>query len=366
MRVLMISKACVVGPYQRKLEEMARLPEVELTVIVPPSWKDVQGELDLERAHVNGYRLLADPIRFNGNYHLHYYPQLKRRLAEIRPDLVHIDEEPYNLATWHAWRLTRQMGAKSLFFSWQNLVRRYPVPFRLMEHQVLKGVDYAIAGSQGAAEVWREKGYTGRLAIIPQFGVDPELYTPNRQQDSDRGFLIGYAGRLVPEKGVDLLIRAVAGLPGSWQLAIAGDGPERDALVNLSKRSSVQDQVFFDGQIPFGRVPAFLQQLDVLVVPSRTRPNWKEQFGRVLVEAMSCGVAVVGSDSGEIPYVIGDAGLTFPEDDVEALRAQLLELMQDLENRIELGKKGRQRVLDHFTQEQIAAQTVQVYREILA
>jgi len=336
MRVLMISKACVVGPYQRKLEEMARLPEVELTVIVPHSWKDVQGELELERAHVNGYRLLADPIRFNGNYHLHYYPQLKRRLAEIRPDLVHIDEEPYNLATWHAWRLTRQMGAKSLFFSWQNLVRRYPVPFRLMEHQVLKGVDYAIAGSQGAAEVWREKGYTGRLAIIPQFGVDPELYTPNRQQDSDRGFLIGYAGRLVPEKGVDLLIRAVAGLPGSWQLAIAGDGPEKDALVNLSKRSSVQDQVFFDGQIPFGQVPAFL------------------------------GVAVVGSDSGEIPYVIGDAGLTFPEDDVEALLAQLLELMQDLENRIELGKKGRQRVLDHFTQEQIAAQTVQVYREILA
>ena len=366
MRVLMISKACLVGPYQRKLEEMACLPEVDLTVIVPPSWKDVQGELKLERTHMKGYRLLVDPIRLNGNYHLHYYPKLKKRMAEIQPDIVHIDEEPYNLATWHAWRLARQSGAKSLFFTWQNLMRQYPTPFRFMEQQVLKGVNHAIAGSQGAADVWRKKGYSGQLAIIPQFGVDPDFYTPDGPRDTNRGFLIGYAGRLVPEKGVDLIIQAAAALPGPWQLAIAGDGPAKTELISQCRQLGVQDQVFFDGQIPFGRMPAFLQQLDVLVVPSRTRPNWKEQFGRVLVEAMACGVAVLGSDSGEIPHVIGDAGLTFPEDNLEILQSQLLQLMQNIETRIEFGKKGRQRVLEQFTQKQIAAQTIQVYREMLA
>jgi glycosyltransferase involved in cell wall biosynthesis len=367
MRVLMVSKACLVGNYyQRKLEEIARHPEVELTVVVPHSWKDAQGELRLERAYVEGYRLLADPIVFNGRYHLHYYPRLKKRIDEVRPDLFHIDEEPYNFATWHAWRLARQAGVKTLFFSWQNLERRYPFPFNMMERMVLRGVDYAIVGSQGSADVWRNKGYTGPMAVIPQFGVDPEIFYPGARRDAGRGFVVGFVGRLVPEKGVDLLIRAAAGLFGPWHLVIAGDGPERVALTALAKKLGVQDQVYFDGQLPSDRVPAFLQELDVLVLPSRSRPNWMEQFGRVLVEAMACGIVVLGSMSGEIPNVIGPAGLTFPEDDVDVLREQLVRLAQDPELRDELGQAGRQRVLEHFTQAQVAAKTIQVYKEILA
>jgi glycosyltransferase involved in cell wall biosynthesis len=365
MRVLMVSKACLVGSYQRKLEEIARQPDVELTVVVPPSWRDAQGELELERAHVEGYRLVVDPIRFNGSYHLHYYPRLRERIEEFRPEIVHIDEEPYNLATWHAWRLARSAGARSLYFSWQNLLRRYPFPFNRLERAVLQGVDYAIAGSQGAADVWRRKGYTGSLAVIPQFGVDPDIFAPPARRDPGRGLVIGYAGRLVPEKGIDLLIRAAAGLPGAWQLTLAGEGPERGTLASLAKEMGVQEQVFFDGWLPAGRMPAYLQQLDVLVLPSRSRPNWKEQFGRVLIEAMACQVAVVGSDSGEIPHVIGDAGLIFPEEDIAGLRAHLLQL-QDRTTRQRFGRAGRERVLARYTQAQIAAQTVEVYREMLA
>ena len=366
MRVLMVSKACLVGTFQTKLEEMALAPDLELTVIVPPSWKDAQGELVLERAHVEGYRLLADPIVFNGRYHLHFYPRLGRRITECRPHIVHIDEEPYNLATWHAWWLARKAGAQSLFFSWQNLLRRYPFPFNLMERAVLRGVDYAIAGSLGAADVWRRKGYAGPLAVIPQFGVDPVLFGPGGRRDPGRGFVIGYAGRLVPEKGVDLIIHAAARLPGPWQLAIAGDGPERIALAALGKQLNVEERLFFDGWLPSAQVPAYLRQLDVLVVPSRSRPNWTEQFGRVLVEAMACGVPVIGARSGEIPHVIGDSGWTFPEDDVEALYGHLLRLMQEPDTRIALGDAGRQRVLERFTQAQVAALTVQVYRKMLS
>ena len=367
MRILMVSKACLVGSYyQRKLEEIARQPDVVLTVIVPPSWKDAQGELKLERVYVEGYRLLADPIVFNGRYHLHFYPRLGKRISEFRPDLLHIDEEPYNFATWHAWRLARRAKIKTLFFSWQNLERRYPFPFSLMERQVLQGVDHAIVGSQGSADVWRRKGYGGPLAIVPQFGVDPEIFIPAGRRDSGRGFVIGYVGRLVPEKGVDVLIRAASGLPAPWRLAIAGDGPERATLLALAKQRGVQDQVHLDGQLPSTRVPAYLQRMDVLVLPSRSRPNWAEQFGRVLTEAMACGIVVLGSRSGEIPQVIGEAGWTFPEDNVDTLREQLLRLMQDTDLRAELGSAGRQRVLEKFTQARVAADTVQVYKEILA
>ncbi len=367
MRVLMVSKACLVGAYQRKLEEIARHDDVELTVAVPPSWRDERGELPLERAYTEGYDLVVEPVRFNGSFHMHYYPRLGRRIVRLQPDLVHIDEEPYNLSTAHVMWLSRRAGAGTLFFSWQNLNRRYPIPFRWFERYVLRHADYGIVGNHSSAEVWRDKGYRGPLAVIPQFGVDPEIFKPGEKpKDPGRGFVVGFAGRLVYEKGVDLLIEAVAALPGVWRLVLCGGGPEQDRLEHLARELGIRDRVFFDGQIPSTQMPAYYGQLDALVLPSRTRPNWKEQFGRLLVEAMACGVPVVGSDSGEIPNVIGDAGLIFQEGDVADLRQHLLHLQQQPELRQELGTRGRQRVLERYTQAQIAAQTVQVYREVMA
>lgn len=367
MKILMVSKACLVGAYQRKLEEIARYDDVELTVIVPPAWLDPAGPVELERSHIQGYRLLVDPIRFNGQYHTYHFPRLKQRLMEFRPDIMHIDEEPYNLATWLALRQARQVGAKTLFFTWQNLEKQYPPPFRFLEKEVLAGVDFAIMGNQEAVCVWRNKGYAGPHQVIPQFGVDPELFCPPPQRDGGRGFIIGAANRrLLPEKGVDMLLRAVAGLPGIWRLHIAGDGPSRPSLMQMARDLGVADRVFFDGVISSLEMPTYLQQLDVLVLSSRTMPNWKEQFGRVLIEAMACETAVIGANSGEIPHVIGDAGLVFEEEDIDGLRAHLMALMNDRELRDRLGRHGRERVLRHYTQREIAAQTVAVYRDILA
>jgi glycosyltransferase involved in cell wall biosynthesis len=366
MKVLMLSKACLVGSYQTKLEAIARHKDVDLTVIVPPVWYDPAGPVKLERAHTEGYRLLVDPIRFNGQFHTYYFPKLKQRLAAIRPDVVHIDEEPYNLATWLALRQARRVGAKSLFFSWQNLRRSYPFPFNLLENQVLSNVDYAIMGNQAAADVWRQKGYRGPMRIIPQFGVDATLFQPPEQRDPGRGFVIGSANRrLVPEKGVDLLLRAAARLPGVWRLHIAGDGPERPSLENLARQLGIWDRVQFDGVVTSAQMPGYLQQMDALVLASRTLSNWKEQFGRVLIEAMACEVAVVGAISGEIPNVIGQAGLVFPEGDEQTLHQHLLNLMQSATLRDELGRNGRLRVLAHYTQNQIASETVAVYREMI-
>jgi glycosyltransferase involved in cell wall biosynthesis len=363
----MLSKACLVGSYQTKLEAIARHDDIDLTVIVPPVWYDPSGPVTLERAYTNGYRLLVDPIRFNGQFHTYYFPRLKRRLMAICPDVVHIDEEPYNLATWLALRQAGRVNAKTLFFSWQNLRRSYPFPFNLLEKQVLANIDYAIMGNQAAAEVWRQKGYRGPAQVIPQFGVDETIFQPPAQRDRGRGFVIGSANRrLVPEKGVDLLLRAAARLPGVWRLHIAGDGPERPFLEQLARQLGIKERVQFDGVITSAQMPGYLQQLDVLALTSRTLTNWKEQFGRILIEAMACEVAVVGSDSGEIPHVIGQAGLIFPEGDEAALHQHLLTLMQSETVRDELGRNGRNRVLTHYTQSQIADQTVAVYREVAA
>lgn len=366
VRVVMLSKALVVGQYQKKLEELARYADLELTVIVPPYWRDERGITPFERAYTRGYTLLIEPLRWNGHFHCHYYPTLPRLLARVRPDLVHIDEEPYNLATWHALRAAQRVGARTLFFTWQNILRQYPPPFAWMQAYVLRHSDYAIAGNAEAVRVLRAKNYRGAVSVIPQFGVDPELFSPSPSTSSRREFYIGAGvGRWVEEKGLDVLLRAAAGMSGEWQIRLRGRGPAQTQLVNLARQLGISARVHFEPPCPSVEMPAFYHQLDVFVMPSRTRPNWKEQFGRALIEAMACGVPVIGSDSGEIPNVIGDAGLLFPEDDVDVLRAHLVALCNAPTRRAELGARGRARVLAHFTHTRIAQATYAVYREIL-
>jgi glycosyltransferase involved in cell wall biosynthesis len=381
VQVVMVSKALAVGAYQRKLEEIARLPGVELTAIVPSEWRDRRGHVRLERAHVSGYELIAAPLRLNGQYHLHFYPTLGRLLKQLRPDILHMDEEPYNLATWHALRLSQAAGVRSLFFTWQNLNRPYPWPFRAFETANYRRAAYAIAGNRAAVDVLRAKGYRGPVAVIPQFGVDPEVFRPETMDDRRQSptgkppssairhpssFIIGYAGALIREKGVDLLLRACAGLPDvDWRLAVLGDGPERTQLGTLAAALGIGDRVDFLGHRASTQMPDIYPTFNALVLPSLTRPNWKEQFGRVLIEAMACGVPVIGSDSGEIPNVIGDAGLIFPEGDVAALANSIACLISDPKRRARYADAGRQRVLAEFTQAQIAAATYRVYREIL-
>ena len=360
----MISKACLVGVYQRKLEEIAADPDMQLTVAVPASWRDERGVIRLERAHVRGYELVVEPLAFNGNFHLHFYPQLGRLIARVRPDLVHIDEEPYNLATWHALRLARRQGARTLFFTWQNLARRYPWPFSRFERDVLREADGAIAGNAEAVAVWRGKGYRGPMPVIPQFGVDPDEFRPVPRPGLAAGFVVGYAGRLVAEKGVDLLLRALAQLPAAVRAHVVGAGPERARLVKLAGELGVAGRVTWTPLVPSAAMPGLLASFDGLVLPSRTRPNWKEQFGRVLIEAMACGVPVVGSTSGELPNVIGDAGCLFAEGDVAALAEQLRQLWQQPERRAWLATKGRERVLANYTQRRVAEATLALYHRL--
>lgn len=365
-RVMMISKALVVGIYQRKLELIAA-QDVDLLAVVPPAWKDERGKTPLERAYTEGYRLETLPLRFNGSFHLHFYARLRQLMRSFRPHIVHIDEEPYNLSAWQAFFHARRLKAKTVVFSWQNLLREYPAPFRWGEGRILKKVDHLLTGTQTAADVWRAKGYKGPVTVLPQFGTDTNLFKPPGDVLARReGFTIGFLGRLVEEKGVQVLLQAAARLHGDWNLRLLGTGPYESDLIKRSKDLGIRDRVAFDGWLPSTQITGYYHKLDVLVIPSLTRPNWKEQFGRVIVEAMASGVPVIGSDSGAIPGVIGDAGLISPEGDVDALAEALQTLQSDFSLRAHFSLLGRERAERHFTHAQIANETVTVYRSLMA
>ena len=279
----MVSKALVVGEYQRKAEEIARLG-VDLTVLVPPAWRDRRGSQPLERVHVDGYTLLESPVRLNGNYHLHHYPALSDELRRIRPHVLHMDEEPYNWATWLGLRVSQRQDIPALFFTWQNIDRRYPMPFRRFEQDNYRRAAHVLAGSDGAAQVLRDKGCRAPITVLPQFGVDPDAFVPKQEPGADGSgrMRIGYAGGLLPEKGVDLLVLACAQLECDWSLHLAGGGSEESALRQLAHELDVGEKVHFDGRIASAEMPTFYQALDAFVLPSRNTPTWKEQFGRVL------------------------------------------------------------------------------------
>jgi glycosyltransferase involved in cell wall biosynthesis len=169
---------------------------------------------------------------------------------------------------------------------------------------------------------------------------------------------------LVREKGVHVLLHAVAPLQGEWRLRVLGSGPEKDSLQSLARELGIAPRVEFVEWVESNAMPRFYNSLDVVVVPSLTRPNWKEQFGRVLMEAMACGVPVIGSASGEIPYVIGDAGIIVPENNSDALTRALTELQNSPPSRAQLGQAGRTRALKEFSEQRIVDDTFAFYQTV--
>ncbi len=376
-RVLTISKPYVASAYRHKLAAMAARGDLEVGLICPPAWGSQAYEEDPE-GRSPPYWVRQVGIAFNGRNHFHFYRGLEAAVRAFRPDILNVEEEHYSLVTLQAFRIAEKVGAKPVFYTWQNLFKRYPPPFNLIERHVFGRAAAAIAGNHEAAGVLRQKGFRGRLAEIPQMGVelaafapaspDPALRRAEKHRlglDPDR-FLAVFAGRLVPEKGVGDLLRALAATPAlaPAQAVVLGDGPERAALAAQAAALGLGARVKFRAGIPSREVAVYLRAADALVLPSRSRPNWKEQFGRVLVEAMAAEAVPVGSSSGEIPRVIADAGLVYPEGDAPALGAALARLRVEPGLAEALRVRGRARVRAFYTNELIADRFAELFLEL--
>lgn len=361
MRVLLASKALVAGAHHDKLRALGANPDLDLLAVAPDRWVE-QGQVQVaERPPPRGYEIVHTPLAFNGRYHLFWFRRLRQIMRRFRPDVLHIDEEPYNLATALACRDAVGYGVRPVFFAWQNLHRRYPPPFRWLERYVLEQAD-AIVGSAAAGEVLRRKGYSRRIEVIPQFGVDPQVFAPCPTPRAPDRFVVGYAGRLIAAKGVDILIRAVGSIGGDVTLRLAGSGP---AEPDLRRMSAAMPGVVFEGALPSAAMPAFYNGLDVFVLPTVGRRGWTEQFGRAAVEAMACGAPTVVSDTGELPRVVDQAGAVAPAGDAHALAGVLQRLRDDPARRERLARTGRAHVLARYTTQAVADATAAYYRAVV-
>ena len=130
--------------------------------------------------------------------------------------------------------------------------------------------------------------------------------------------------------------------------------------------ASYPGRVSIATDVTHDQVPHYLNAMDVLCAPSQTTAGWREQFGRMLIEAMACGVPVLASRSGEIPHVLGDAGILLPEADVEAWATALGRVLADPAERRDLADRGLRRARTEFAWSVVARRHVEFFDGLVA
>jgi glycosyltransferase involved in cell wall biosynthesis len=258
-------------------------------------------------------------------------------------------------------------GVPFVFSTAQNIRKRYPPPFAQFERFVLRRSRGWIAYGQTIARALGDlPGYRDRPHASIPLGVDTDAFRPDealrREARRRLGWMdagpavVGYLGRLVAEKGISVMTAALDATRSPWRALVVGGGPmEREVRAWAEKHG---DRVRFVPAVTHDEVPLYLNAMDVLCAPSQTIPRWREQVGRMIIEAFSCGVAVLGSDSGEIPFTIGDAGLVLPESDTNAWSEALGTLLDDPARRRDLSGRGRQRARTEFAWRVVAKRTL--------
>lgn len=364
MKLLVVSHSCATATNQQLYAELEELTGWDLTLVIPADWRDEFGNrLDQPACAGLKGRVIKVPVLANGNIILHAYRRRWRTfLRAEKPDAIYVNHEPYAVATAQVC-LAAGRETTFGFYSCQNILKTYPPPFSQMEKMVYGRSRFAFPITEAVAEVLREKGFRGENCVCA-LPLDPGVYRP-RGEEADHNLLprkpgevvIGYVGRLVEPKGLRTLAQALAlvrDLP--WKLVLIGKGEFEEGFRALLAKDGLADRAEFLGYVPHDRTPEYLSAFDLLVLPSETQPNWKEQFGRVITEAMACGTAVAGSDSGEIPRLIeaSQGGVIFPERDAQAFAGALREMILQPGLRQDCAARGMSWTRDHVSLRAIA------------
>lgn len=374
-RVLSIAHSYSVALNRRLAHEMALTGrgEWEVTAVAPSFFRGDLREIELEPFPGEASRLEPVRARLSGHIHVMTYGRRLKELLRSNWDVVHCWEEPYILAGGQVARWTPRQS-KLVFATFQNISKRYPPPFNLVERYSMNRASGWIAFGKTVEEalVPRARYSTLRRRVIP-LGVDLGRFYPDgsareriRGQmgwGTDGPAVIGYLGRFVSEKGLGVLTDALDRVRRPWRALFVGAGPLEQSLREWAARYPGTARIVTG--VKHAEVPAYLNAMDVLCAPSQTTPRWREQLGRMLIEAFACGVAVVCSRSGEIPHVVGDAGLVVGEKDGAEWAASITSLIEETALRSELASRGLERARARYAWPVVAREHLDFFDEII-
>jgi glycosyltransferase involved in cell wall biosynthesis len=371
-RLLTIGHSYCVALNRRLPHEMARAGDWDVTAVGPARFRGDFGWHTLEPTPDEPCRIVPVPVRFGRRIHTMLYGRELSALLAQHWDLVHCWEEPYVAAAAQIARAVAPNVAL-VFATFQNIAKTYPPPVNWIERYAMGRANGIIAFGQTTAEVLAARGFNRTpIAVIPP-GVDLTEFRPDEARRAatlarlgwSAGIpVVGFLGRLVPEKGIEWLTTALDGMTTPWRALIVGSGPLESMVLTWAARHGDRVRVVTTAQ--HDDVPAYLNAMDVLCAPSQTTPRWREQFGRMLIEAFASGVAVIASTSGEIPHVVAEAGLLIAENDLQGWQKAIETLTMERLRRCELARRGRERAESVYSWPVVARQHLDFFERVMA
>lgn len=351
MRALFVSHAYAAPEARAKLRALAGLGYT-VAAAVPERPGTAAGD-------DQGVRLLPVPVRGEVGAAQVWDPRaLRRVIDDFAPEIVQLEEEPWTPAAAATVAALRRHRVTLVQHTADTAGEPLALRERARRARTLRRAD-AIAAANGIAAE-RAAGLRPGVpvAVLPQLGVVPPPAPPPREI---RDLALGFVGRLVRAKALDLLIGALAQVHGDWTLTVVGTGPEQEALEAQAARLALAARIRWAGALPRSELAHLWPALEVLVLPARTVPGHVETTGQIVLEGMGHGVPAVVTRSGALPEVVGDTGLVVPEDDPAELAAALQHLHDQPARRLELGAEARRRVLAEYAPDAVARRTIELW-----
>ncbi len=374
MKVLRIWHAAVVTEYRKKVRALAGYPEVDLTLLIPRAWKEGGKEIRYEfndKIDSGFSTVTGHIIRQNNIRRYVFLTGLWKTLRKIRPDIIDLEEEPYSYIARQILFFCNRLRLKSkiIFHSSTNTNKKPGNPFVKIQEKTFSLSSAAIVRNKETKAYLQNNGFEKPIFLSGN-GIDCNHFSPGESNELHKKFnligkkIIGFVGKLRTGKGIHTLLEAFKELPANTMLLLIGEGHLYGEIRDIAKNGGYYERVILAGHIDHWNLPKYYRLMDVFVIPSQTQQNWKESFGRVIIEAMACGVPVIGSSSGAIPEIIAEAGIIFPEKDASGLGKEINKLIQDT-NLLERYKKaGLNRAME-FSWEAIAEINYEAYQSVL-
>jgi len=342
--LLVISHACFMA-INRKVYQLLLREGWELELVVPETMNFPTGALAAQPPAAGDPPIHYLPLK-GDNPRTYYYEGLTALLEQKRPALVLLDNDPVSRMAGETGSWCRSHQSALFCISCENLpldimdaIRRRGVknlPAAILKRWMLRRnrayVDGVFCINNDGKRIFEAEGFR-QVSHMP-LGYDPAVFFPNetagkviRQRHGFNTKVIAYFGRLTPEKGIHILISALGQLKDrQWQLMMDHfdeyASPYHKEIKQAISEAGITDRVVFVNP-DHVEIADYMNAADIIVVPSLSVPNWKEQYGRVAAEGMACGRTVIASGSGALPELLGGHGLLFREGDVKALAALL-------------------------------------------
>lgn len=374
-KLLIISHALVKESNRARWKHLARNYDYEVRILVPEFWKSEWFDdrepktWSPEPVKKENYELVPVPTTDEKNWGKYLIKNLGKQYRNFSPDIIFCIQEEGIRVLHQAiiYRLLFAPRAKFVYFT-MDVFPRVPkvdhtprVILKLLYRKVLWanvrwGTDAAIGHYPSIKNQVRKEGYSKPFLMQTQIGINPELFRKDqeareriRAEHDFEGFVVGFVGRLTKAKGVFDLLEALEGLEEEWQLLMVGNGDAKERIEAWVEKNHLEDRVKLPGRVDQTEVSDFMNAMDCLVLGSHTTESWIDTFPNVVPQAMATKTPVIGSDSGAIPYQLGDAGLVFPEKNVQELRKRISRLKNDHDFRKQVARKLYQRFNEVFS-----------------